>query len=147
MIPSRNSNSFSFESNQPKMSGRSRGAESFLLRNGSAPVHNLMEGTLKLENLTHGAGSDGIEAVVMTAEPGVSCWEGKLSDAGKWYHILEGTLEIIANDVSHVLGEGDSLYLDSAIPHIWRNPGDRAARALVISSSPTISANQAGATA
>jgi len=109
----------------------------FLLRNGKGPVHDTMEGFLKLEHLTSGAGFNKLEAVVATAEPGFSCWEGKACDGGKWYHMLEGTLEIIANEASHILAEGDSIYINSGMTHIWRNPGETTAKALVVSLEPS----------
>ena len=56
---------------------------SFILqRNGECPVHSLMEGSLMLENLTHGAVFNNLEALVATADPGVSCWEPR-RDYGK----------------------------------------------------------------
>ena len=119
---------------------------SFILqRNGECPVHSLMEGSLMLENLTHGAVFNNLEALVATADPGVSCWEGKIHEGGKWYHILEGTLEVVADDGTHVLDEGDSIYLESCVPHIWRNPGATTAKALVLSSPPSATFDKTGA--
>lgn len=130
-----NNSHFSNESTRPNEKSSPSG-EYFLLRGGAGPVYSLMKGTLKLEDLTHGARCNTFDAMVATAEPGVSCWEGKVSGGGKWYHILEGALEVIVNDVSHILAQGDSLYLESTAPHIWRNPGNGTARALVLSSPP-----------
>lgn len=115
-----------------------------LLRNGTGPVRTLMDGTLKLEDLACGESSNSLQAIVATAEPGVSCWEGKISDGGKWYHVLNGTLEVFANNTSHRLFEGDSLYLDSTIPHIWRNSGKCTAKVLVLSLTPSTAAGQTG---
>ncbi len=121
----------------PKGPGQPTGkpGEYFVLRNGSAPVLDLMDGALTLENRTCGGSSGGLEAVIITAEPGVSCWEGKSSDGDKCYYMMEGSLEVIVGDEPHLLTEGDSLSLNSKVSHIWRNPGDNTARALVISSS------------
>ena len=130
------------ESGGPEETALSR--DYSLLRNGAGPIQNLMDGTLRIEDLTCGASSGSLEAVVATAEPGVSCWEGKATDGGKWYHMLEGTLEVVANNISHILSEGDSLYLESTIPHIWRNSGDRTAKILVLSSPPPMAADQTG---
>ncbi len=117
----------------------------FLLRNGKGPIQDIMEGCLKLEHLTSGAGFNKLEAVVATTEPGFSCWEGKACDGDKWYHILEGTLEIIANETSHILTEGDCIYIDSGMTHIWRNPGETTAKALVLSSEPSTMPGPTGA--
>jgi hypothetical protein len=113
-----------------------------LLRNGTGPVRNIMEGALKLEDLACGESSNSLQALVATAEPGFSCWEGKTSDGGKWYHILEGTLEVFAHNASHVLSEGDSIYVESTTPHIWRNPGRRTAKVLMLSSPSPLAADQ-----
>lgn len=115
-----------------------------LLRNGTGPVHTLMDGTLKLEDLACGESSNSLQAIVATAEPGVSCWEGKTADGGKWYHVLDGTLEVFANDTSHRLFEGDSIYLDSTIPHIWRNSGKRTAKVLMLSFTSSTAVGQTG---
>ena len=118
-------------SNQPTR----KSGEYYVLRNGSAPVLDLMDGALKLENRTCAENSGSFAAVIITAEPGVSCWEGISSDGDKCYYMMEGSLEIIVGDDRRLLAEGDSLSLNSKFPHIWRNPGDDRAKALVISSS------------
>lgn len=100
---------------------------------GRGFVQNLMDGELKLESLTHETSAKELEAVVVTAEPGVSCWEGKLTPGGKWYHMLEGTLEILVNEESYLINKGDSLFVETDVSHIWRNPGADTARALVLS--------------
>jgi uncharacterized cupin superfamily protein len=102
---------------------------------GNGFVHDLMGGSLKLEDLTHGANAKELEAVVATAEPGVSCWEREVTSGGKWYYILEGKLEVLVNDTSYVLSEGDCIYLGPTDSHIWRNVTDKPAKALMVSSS------------
>jgi len=109
----------------------------FVVRKGSGYVSDSVEGILKLEVLTHDAHSNELEAIVATAEPGASCWEAQPQGGDKWYYILEGKLEVVVNEVSYVLGEGDSIYLDSDAQHIWRNPGKRQAKALVLTSPPS----------
>ena len=112
-------------------------ADYLLVPKGMGSIHDLMDGSLKLESLTQGANSKELEAMVATAEPGVSCWEGKAYTGGKWYHILEGKLEVLVNDESYILRQGDSIYLESTTPHIWRNPSRGTTRALVLSSPPS----------
>ena len=103
-----------------------------------------MDGALNLEDRTCGGNSGGLMAVIITAEPGVSCWEGKSSPGDKCYYIMEGALEVIVGDEPHMLSEGDSLSLSARVPHIWRNPCDNTARALVIT-SPAAPADDSGA--
>lgn len=104
---------------------------------GSGFIHDLMDGSLKLEELTHDANTNEIEAVVATVEPGVSCWERKMCSGGKWYFILEGKLEILVNDVSYILDEGDSIYLGPIDSHIWRNAAEDTAKVLMFCSPPS----------
>ncbi len=112
---------------------KSSSRECFLLQSGTGPAQDLMESTLRLENLTPEASASAFDAVVATAEPGVSCWEGDASGSDRWYHILEGTLDIIINAVTQRLAEGDSLYLESVTSYIWRNPGKEKTKVLILS--------------
>ncbi|MGE5485603.1 MAG: helix-turn-helix domain-containing protein [Ignavibacteriales bacterium] len=38
--------------------------------------------------------------------------------------VLQGELEYVVGDQSYLLREGDSIYIDGAIPHLLRNVGD-----------------------
>lgn len=131
-------------SEQTRRVNPSSPGEYFLIRRGSGRVQNLMEGTLKLEDLTYGARSNTLDAVVVTAESGTSCWEGKPSASGKWYHILEGKLEVVVDPVTYTLAEGDSIYLDSEATHIWRNPRRTTAKFLVVSLHSAASPDRTG---
>lgn len=42
--------------------------------------------------------------------------------------VLEGTLEISLDGMTHVLGEGDSLYIKPHTSHVMKNPGERVCR-------------------
>ena len=112
--------------------------ECLVVRKGNGFVSDSMEGSMKLECLTHGASSNELEAVVATAEPGAACWEAKTHVGEKWYFILEGKLEVLVNNESYVLNKGDSIYIDSNAQHVWRNPGKRRAKALVLTSPVSI---------
>lgn len=110
------------------------GGEHFVVRKGAGLVHNLLNGSFKLENLTHGANSKELKAAVVTVEPGAACGETEIYVGEKWYYVLEGKLELMVNDVSYILDEGDSIYLESTAPHTWRNTHDGQTKALVFSS-------------
>ncbi len=112
-------------------SGASR-KECHVVRNGTAVVKHFADGCMKLEDLTCGANPQRLEAIILNAEPEASCWEARERVEQRWYYILEGKLEVFVNESSHMLSEGDSLYLKSADSHIWRNPTSRRARALVV---------------
>ncbi len=103
---------------------------------GTGLVHDFMDGDLRIEDLTHGADSEGLEALIVTAEPGASCWEGNDVAGGKWYFILDGKLEVLVNEDSHVLNKEDSIYVGPGCSHIWRNHTDKVTRMLMFASPP-----------
>ena len=46
--------------------------------------------------------------------------------------VIEGQLTVTVGDAEHVLGAGDSMYFDSAVPHDYRGAGKKACRAVVV---------------
>jgi len=52
-------------------------------------------------------------------------------------YVLEGTVEINLDGKIHVLGQGDSIFFPSEVPHSYRNPGREVARILWINTPPT----------
>ncbi len=134
------------ERESPQTAGPSRsgeamsGGEHFVVRKGAGLVHNLLNGSLKLEQLTHGAKCKELKAAVVTVEPGAASEVTEIYVGEKWYYVLEGKLEFFVNDVSYILDKGDSIYLESTAPHTWRNIHDGKTRALVFSSPHLLSA-------
>jgi quercetin dioxygenase-like cupin family protein len=106
----------------------------FFIRKGSGHIQNFMNGNLKMETLTHGTTAKEIKAAVLTAEPGASSDDTEINFGEKWFYVLEGTLEILVNDVFYTLKEGDSIYLEPAAVHTWRNAHEKKMKALVFSS-------------
>jgi transcriptional regulator with XRE-family HTH domain len=51
--------------------------------------------------------------------------------------ILEGSLKAYIGDQTFVLEEGDTVYLDSSIPHRWENIGETEVRAFWINTPAT----------
>ncbi|MBI5116885.1 cupin domain-containing protein [Candidatus Poribacteria bacterium] len=116
----------------PKNSGPQK--DCVVTREGSRITQDFPEGCLKLEHLVHEACSGTLTAVLATAEPGASTWEAQELPGDKWYYILKGKLEVTVNNSSHLLAEGDSIYLQSTGSHIWRNPTKEETKALVVAS-------------
>ena len=55
---------------------------------------------------------------------------GDASSSAPWAHpseecavVLEGELTVVLEDQTHALSEGDSIYFDSRLPHLYRNDG------------------------
>jgi transcriptional regulator with XRE-family HTH domain len=51
-------------------------------------------------------------------------------------YVLSGRLELRAGQDRHELGEGDSIYFDSTVPHAYRRIGSRRTTALVVTLGP-----------
>ncbi|GAB4348540.1 MAG: helix-turn-helix domain-containing protein [Candidatus Abyssubacteria bacterium] len=92
-------------------------------------------GKLRIENVF---GDDRkMRVAVKTFEPGFATKEEKTAQGGEeWWHVLKGKLEAQMGEQTIGLGEGDSIYIFSSIPHKWRNPGRVKASALVVSVLP-----------
>lgn len=48
--------------------------------------------------------------------------------------VLKGTLSVQIGTDEHALGQGDSIYFDSSIPHSYGRSGERACHAIVVTS-------------
>jgi len=53
----------------------------------------------------------------------------------EFIYILEGTSEFVYDDKKQIVRKGDSIYIDSAIPHGGRSIGKKMAKALIITYS------------
>jgi quercetin dioxygenase-like cupin family protein len=104
------------------------------IRKGSGRIQNFMNGSFKMETLTHGTTAKEIKAAVVTVEPGTSSDDTEIYFGEKWFYVLEGKLELLVNDVFYELNEGDSIYLEPAAIHTWQNSHDKPMKALVFSS-------------
>jgi quercetin dioxygenase-like cupin family protein/DNA-binding phage protein len=50
--------------------------------------------------------------------------------------VMSGTVSVKVGGQEFVLEEGDSLIYDSALPHVWANPGDKSAEVMLVSTPP-----------
>jgi len=91
-------------------------------------------GKIRVEGLCDRSANCKLAAVIMTFDPGSSATDGSLKThrGEEWWHVLKGKLEAVIGEVSYSLDEGDSIYLNSSIPHSWRNPAKGKAKALVL---------------
>jgi transcriptional regulator with XRE-family HTH domain len=89
-----------------------------------------LDGGIRVSALTAGAGA-GVNFVEVTYPPGASSGEKPFRHAGReWGLILEGELTVDLPDGRLVLGPGDSIVLDSQLPHRFSNSGPLPMRAL-----------------
>ena len=52
----------------------------------------------------------------------------------EFIYVLKGTLSVHIGIDEHALGQGDSIYFDSSIPHSYGRGGERACSAIVVTS-------------
>ncbi|MSO31137.1 MAG: cupin domain-containing protein [Acidobacteria bacterium] len=50
----------------------------------------------------------------------------------EFIYVLQGTLSVHIGGEEHALGQGDSVYFDSGLPHSYRRSGGGACRAIVV---------------
>ena len=50
----------------------------------------------------------------------------------EFMYILEGIFEFVYDSKRYVLGQGDALYFDAAVPHSGRSLGEKEAKVLVV---------------
>jgi len=72
-----------------------------------------------------------------TVVPGASSGDQWLEHPGEeLVYVLEGELEFVVNDQTHLLAPGDSLHFRTVQRHSWRNPGTVDAVALWMALRP-----------
>ena len=52
-------------------------------------------------------------------------------------YVLEGCLELVVDNETHILNPGDSFFFNSDRPHSYRNPGKVTTRVIWINTPPT----------
>ena len=78
----------------------------------------------------------GMEPLLITFHPGETDVLPIAHDGQEFVYVLEGRVEVVHDGASYTLGPGDSVYLDSNRPHVFRALGDAPARAVGVVWSP-----------
>jgi len=115
--------------------------ESFVTRAGTRPVLNRSCGgeqsEVSLELLTPVPSPLLFQSGIHTVPPHASS-DGLVEHEGEDFgYILQGTLELYVGNETFLLGEGDTFYFPSTLPHAYRNPGDTLTRVLWFNTPPT----------
>lgn len=50
----------------------------------------------------------------------------------EFLYLIDGSIEVTAGEVAHVLDAGDALYFEASVPHFYRRRGKKKARAVVV---------------
>ncbi len=92
-------------------------------------------GTLDFFSLAEGKTARHMEPFMITVNPStdrqLSAHEGE-----EFIYILDGTIEVEYGKETYVLGVGDSIYLDSIVPHQVRGASPSPARILAVVYAP-----------
>jgi transcriptional regulator with XRE-family HTH domain len=84
------------------------------------------------------APGQGMEPLLITFVPGASDARPIAHDGQEFVYVLEGKVELFHDGERRTLGPGDSVYLDSARPHLFRGLGDEPSRAVGVVWSPGV---------
>lgn len=78
------------------------------------------------EFIVSGEGQDQIMVLMSEIEPGGGSGPEQytLRSTVDLIHIVEGQLELILDDTTYLLEEGDTITFPPTIPHSWKNPSD-----------------------
>jgi transcriptional regulator with XRE-family HTH domain len=78
-----------------------------------------------------------LEGFVFIMEPGGHSGGILRHDGEECGYVLEGCLELVVDDETHILNPGDSFFFNSDRPHSYRNPGKVTTRVIWINTPPT----------
>lgn len=85
-----------------------------------------------LANLGAGMSHPGLEAFVITLDPGSDSGEEYITHTGReLVYCLEGEIHYQVGDTTYTMHPGDSLIFEAQLPHGWKNPGTEQACALL----------------
>ena len=83
-------------------------------------------------------GNTVMEPHLFRIAPGSGSGEAYTHEGEEFLHILQGRLEITLNGgTRYKLGQGDSFYFESNLPHRWINPGKNQTLVLWVNTPPT----------
>ena len=112
-----------------------------IVRKRNRSSRTLSGGKVQAESLSGGTDNK-LAPCIMSFEPGADASDGKLEShrGEEWWHVLKGRLEAAVGEDRYELSEGDSIYLNSSMPHKLRNPAKAKATALVLMTGGEIGA-------
>jgi len=94
-------------------------------------------GVLDFFSLAQGKATRHMEPFLIDVSPALPGSHALSTHEGEEFvFVLAGEIEIEYGKDLHVLGEGDSIYYDSIVPHQLRTHGDTAARILAVVYAP-----------
>lgn len=81
-------------------------------------ISNLEESTLELSSLAYGKGDRHMEPFIVDLHPkNTDNYELSSHEGEEFIYVMAGEVELCYGQEKYVLGNGDSIYYDSVIPH------------------------------
>ena len=109
-------------------------AESMVRFSGSGPVN---QGELDFYSLASHKRDRHMEPFIVDVHPGEEKAPSLSSHEGEEFlYVLRGAIEVRYGKETHQIGEGDSIYYDSIVPHEVRAAGGADARILAVVYAP-----------
>lgn len=87
---------------------------------------------VRMESLGSGLRDQQLAPFLFTLAPGAGGERPVRHPGQEFAHCLEGQVEYTVNGERYLLATGDSLLLESTLPHVFRNASPRRARLLVV---------------
>ena len=93
--------------------------------------------TIKCQLLIASTENRRMQPMLVTIDPGIEFPDHFFQNKGDEFILIKkGELELDIDGKSHILREGDSIYLDSVMPAMWRNIGEIPVEAIWVLSPP-----------
>lgn len=107
---------------------------------GGEPIF-FFEDKHQIFSLTHGVRDPGFSVFLDILEEGCSSGAGGMIHTGEEFaYVLEGRIEFIVEDETHLLEAGDSIVFKASRPHRWTNRFPGRTRILwVVAPAPSVS--------
>lgn len=77
-----------------------------------------------------------MEPFLLSFDPGAPPGVPITHDGQEFVYVVEGAIELFYDGRSYRLDQGDSVYLNSSLPHTFHGVGERVARMVAVVSSP-----------
>ncbi len=90
---------------------------------------------VEFQSLASGLPNQKFHPMISVLHPGATSGKDYVNHGGEdFFFVLQGTLEIDLDGKILILGEKESLYFRSTLPHRWRNPSENETHILIVSS-------------
>lgn len=81
-------------------------------------ISNLEESTLDLYSLAYGKGDRHMEPFIVDLHPqNADKYDLSAHEGEEFIYVMEGEIELLYGQEKYILGNGDSIYYDSVVPH------------------------------